>query len=484
MPGPSEFSASGFSPAALTSGDLSVVTGESPPAVLLVDLRTGQVVYTSPVAEQLAPRLELPVTLDQWSDAAELRDPDGAPLSETDHPLSQVARSLPVPGQAVSAARVSDLGRRREPLWVVALPMLDAPMLPEHALVVLLPLDRRHRAEEASDAARAQVQLRERAVLATTLAIVVADARRPDVPLVWVNPAFTATTGYSFEEAVGRNCRFLQGPATDPEATAALRRAVAEGREVVTTLVNYRKDGTAFSNQLSVSPIRGPDGTLTHFVGIQADVTARVTADAERERALAAERRARRDAETAQADAEAARADAERAWAAAERSRTRLELLVEATTRLSDTLDVVTCRRRLVDLVVPRLADWAMVISTTPAGAVTDITAEHRDPAHAAGLEEHTRLLRRALRPGSARLMLPDGQEFRRISDFDDVRHHAERGTWVRDPGVLASSDALGAASVLVLALPGRRDSHDLLVLVRGGGTPATATTTSNSPWT
>jgi PAS domain S-box-containing protein len=481
----------------IAAGDLSIITGEAPPAVLLVDLRTRQVVYTSPVAEQLAPRVVLPVTLDQWSDAAVLRDLDGAALSETTHPLSQVARSLPVAGQAVSAARISELGRRREPLWVVALPMLDAPMLPEHALVVFLPLSRRGQAREAVDAvqaaeaeaAQAQVQLRERAVLATTLAFVVADARVQDMPLVWVNPAFTATTGYSFEEAVGRNCRFLQGPATDPGAVAAVRAAVAEGREIVTTLVNYRKDGTAFWNQLSVSPVHGPDGSLTHFVAIQADVTARIAGEDDRERALLAERRARRDAENAREDAEAARsgaesarvgaetarveaesarAEAERAWASAERSRRRLELLAEATTRLSATLDVKACRQQLVDLVVPRLADWALLIATTATGAVSDITAKHHDPERAGELYDYTRRLRGSLVPGSVQQTLLGGEPFRRISDFDSAPHRAERESWVSDPSVLEVSDALGAASVLIVPLPGRHDSQDLLILVRG----------------
>lgn len=489
---------------AIAAGDLSIITGEAPPAVLLVDLRTRQVVYTSPVAEQLAPRVVLPVTLDQWSDAAVLRDLDGAALSETTHPLSQVARSLPVAGQAVSAARVSELGRRREPLWVVALPMLDAPMLPEHALVVFLPLSRRGQAREAVVAAQtaqaahtqAQVQLRERAVLATTLAFVVADARVQDMPLVWVNPAFTATTGYSFEEAVGRNCRFLQGAATDPGAVAAVREAVAQGREIVTTLVNYRKDGTAFWNQLSVSPIHGPDGDLTHFVGIQADVTARIAGEDDRERALLAERRARRDAENAREDAEAARAgaevaraeaesaraeaegarvqaesaraEAERAWASAERSRQRLELLAEATTHLSATLDVKACRQQLVDLVIPRLADWALLVATTATGAVSDITAKHYDPERAGDLHEYTERLRVSLVPGSVQQTLLGGEAFRRISDFDSAAYHAERESWVSDPTILEVSDALGAASVLIVPLPGRHDSQDLLILIRG----------------
>ncbi len=121
-------------------------------------------------------------------------------------------------GQAVSAAAGSDLGGRREPLWVVALPMADAPMLDDHALVVFLPLRDSRAARAAMDAATEQAALRDRAVLATGLSFTVADARDPEFPLVWVNPAFTATTGYNLEEGGRPNCRFLQGPGTDPAA--------------------------------------------------------------------------------------------------------------------------------------------------------------------------------------------------------------------------------------------------------------------------
>ncbi len=96
------------------------------------------------------------------------------------------------------------------------------------------------------------------------------------MPLVWVNPAFTATTGYTAAEVLGTNCRFLQGLGTDREAVARIRAAVDDGRTVGETLLNFRKDGTAFWNQLTISPVHDDHGMLTHFVGVQADVTARV----------------------------------------------------------------------------------------------------------------------------------------------------------------------------------------------------------------
>src|SRR4029450_6023093 len=98
-------------------------------------------------------------------------------------------------------------------------------------------------------------------------------------PLIHVNPAFERMTGYSAEEAVGRSCRFLQGPATDPGAVAELRGALRAGRGCTVTLLNYRKDGSTFWNEVTVSPVRGKRGELTHFVGVQTDVTARVVAE-------------------------------------------------------------------------------------------------------------------------------------------------------------------------------------------------------------
>ncbi len=106
--------------------------------------------------------------------------------------------------------------------------------------------------------------------------ISVAHADKPDMPLFYVNPAFEAMTGYTFEEVQGKNCRFLQGDERDQPGVTLIREALKAGQEAVTILRNYRKDGTFFWNEFSLSPIRNRDGQLTHFVGIQNDVTARV----------------------------------------------------------------------------------------------------------------------------------------------------------------------------------------------------------------
>lgn len=109
--------------------------------------------------------------------------------------------------------------------------------------------------------------------------VVITDPRRPDNPIVYANPGFVRLTGYAMEEVMGRNCRFLQGEATDPATIAEVRDGIQAGRETRATLINYRKDGSTFWNQLSISPVRDETGHITHFVGVQADVTDRVRAE-------------------------------------------------------------------------------------------------------------------------------------------------------------------------------------------------------------
>jgi PAS domain S-box-containing protein len=133
------------------------------------------------------------------------------------------------------------------------------------------------------------------AVAAAPTGVVVSDPNQPDCPIVYANPAFFRLTGYAAPEVIGRNCRFLQGPGTDPAHVHAIRRAIAERRSLDIELVNYRRDGTRFVNELHISPVFGPDGSLRHFLGIQHDVTAR-------EKLARATQRARRQAERALAE--------------------------------------------------------------------------------------------------------------------------------------------------------------------------------------
>ena len=92
--------------------------------------------------------------------------------------------------------------------------------------------------------------------------------------IVYANAAFTAVTGYSEHEVLGRNCRFLQGPGSNPQTVQALSLSLSRGKSFRGELLNYRKDGTPFWNALTVSPIKDATGALSHFVSVQRDITA------------------------------------------------------------------------------------------------------------------------------------------------------------------------------------------------------------------
>lgn len=122
----------------------------------------------------------------------------------------------------------------------------------------------------------AQIQLQQAAVASSIDGIVICDATKAELPMVYVNPAFERITGYSAKEALGRSCKFLQGSDHDQPGIQQIRLAVAEQREVDVILKNYRRDGSLFWNSLRIAPVRDANGVLTHFVGVQTDVTRRV----------------------------------------------------------------------------------------------------------------------------------------------------------------------------------------------------------------
>jgi PAS domain S-box-containing protein len=117
------------------------------------------------------------------------------------------------------------------------------------------------------------------AITETYEGITIADARRPDIPLIYVNPAFERITGYTSAELIGQNSRFLHGGDRDQPALDEVREAIREGKNCHVVLRNYRKDGSLFWNQLNISPMHDATGHLTHFVGIQLDITAQKQAE-------------------------------------------------------------------------------------------------------------------------------------------------------------------------------------------------------------
>lgn len=129
--------------------------------------------------------------------------------------------------------------------------------------------------------------LRDRAIAAVVSGVVVTDPSLPDNPIVDVNPAFERITGYSKAEAVGRNCRFLQGPETQPEVKEVLHDAIQQGQDCHAVIKNYRKNGSLFWNEVKITPLRDDTGKIIHFVGVSTDVTERVEAQNALDRVLA-----------------------------------------------------------------------------------------------------------------------------------------------------------------------------------------------------
>ena len=159
---------------------------------------------------------------------------------------------------------------------VLLLPQELAPITAQLSLYLYA-----HRAfAKRYESALEELQLNRRIFRSVTSGISVANAQEPDMPLVYVNPAFEVMTGYSLEEVRGKNCRFLQSDDIDQPGLTLVREALRSKREVIAILKNYRKDGRAFWNELALSPIWNREGILTHFVGIQMDVTARVEFEA------------------------------------------------------------------------------------------------------------------------------------------------------------------------------------------------------------
>jgi PAS domain S-box-containing protein len=100
----------------------------------------------------------------------------------------------------------------------------------------------------------------------------VSDPSLPDNPIVYASQGFLQLTGYQMNQVIGRNCRFLQGPGTDPKAVDVIRRGLREGEDTSVCLLNYKADGTPFWNQFFVASLRDADGNIVNYVGVQCEV--------------------------------------------------------------------------------------------------------------------------------------------------------------------------------------------------------------------
>jgi PAS domain S-box-containing protein len=129
-----------------------------------------------------------------------------------------------------------------------------------------------------------QLELYERAMDGANVGITIADASEPDRELVYVNEGFEAVTGYSPKDALGRSCRFLQGPRTDDDTVDRIRDALDAEAPISVEILNYRRSGEPFWNRLDIVPVEDDSETVTHFLGFQQDITERKQREARLER--------------------------------------------------------------------------------------------------------------------------------------------------------------------------------------------------------
>lgn len=123
--------------------------------------------------------------------------------------------------------------------------------------------------------AERQLRLLQRSLEASYNGVVIVDAQASDMPIIYANPAFERITGYAPTEVIGKNCRFLQGPDRDPLQSEEIRRGLSQARDVHVVVRNFRRDGQAFWNDLYISPIFDERGVVSHFVGVQNDISER-----------------------------------------------------------------------------------------------------------------------------------------------------------------------------------------------------------------
>lgn len=232
---------------------------------LLVIDRYGKIVLSNPAARRILGG-PLPESI---QDLAEHRltffEPDTTTvIQKAFHPLERALR-----GESCEQVEIFvRSGARPDGFWlsVGASPVWDESGDLKYGVITFLDITLRRLAME-------KLALHDRAMASTSEGITISDARLPDYPIIYVNSGFERLTGYSADEVTGRNCRFLQGPLSDPEVVQHLSDGLTRGEAVTVELLNYRKDGAPFWNRLSITPICDANGDVTHYVGVQSDIT-------------------------------------------------------------------------------------------------------------------------------------------------------------------------------------------------------------------
>jgi two-component system cell cycle sensor histidine kinase/response regulator CckA len=241
-----------------TSDLLRAVADSTPDAIFVKD-RQGRYLLFNPAASRF---VGLPVEDVLGRDDSQLFDPIGAQLvMERDRQVMESGQSQTQEEQLTAAGVTRIYLATKAPYWNS-----------EGNIEGVIGISRDI---TVSKSAEADLLLRDRAMRAVTQGILITDPGQSDNPVIYASPGFERLTGYTVEEALGKNCRFMQGTDTAPDAVAKLREAVRAGENCTVELLNYRKDGTPFWNELSISPVQNAAGRVSHFVGVSADVTAR-----------------------------------------------------------------------------------------------------------------------------------------------------------------------------------------------------------------
>jgi PAS domain S-box-containing protein len=187
------------------------------------------------------------------------------------YPMDQLPLTIAMrerrPVEAIEHAIVSPEGEKKW-LTVNAAPLFDEEGNLYGAIAGFQDSTRRRRVEQ-------QLVLNTRAIESVSEGVIITAMNQPDEPIIYSNQGFYNITGYTPEEVLGRNCRFLQGANTDPNTLKVIATAINEQNSFEGEILNYKKDGTPFWNFLRIYPITNQNGKMTHMVGFQSDITDR-----------------------------------------------------------------------------------------------------------------------------------------------------------------------------------------------------------------
>lgn len=188
----------------------------------------------------------------------------GQRIEDADWPLFQALRQGNTLRNQVLDIRAFDGAEKT--IVATAVPFDDQRSNPQGAIAIL---------QDISEQRKRDLEMRmlTRAVDVSVNAVVITDSKQPDQPITYVNPAFIQLTGYSRDEVIGRNCRFLQGRYQDQPELANIRRALEDKQHGSAVLLNCRKDGSQFWNELSIAPVTNDREEVSHYVGVLHDIT-------------------------------------------------------------------------------------------------------------------------------------------------------------------------------------------------------------------